>query len=193
MKMKLKTLAHEFLDIEAEDFEVPQSCYDTLDDVIAKAEESIDVEDEPEVVLESIGRVLEEYGFNPGENGKISSLSHGLYTKEIDCKDYSVLYYSIGEKLGLPLTIVQVPKHVFVRWSDGKRNIDWETTRNLKSSDKYYISGLNISDEATSKGVYLESLTREQVKSIIFNDSGCAKVEKKDFDGAIADFDRAIE
>ncbi|GAI84053.1 unnamed protein product [marine sediment metagenome] len=36
----MKTLAHEFLDIERErGFEIPQGCYDTLDDLLEKAKE----------------------------------------------------------------------------------------------------------------------------------------------------------
>ena len=58
----MKTLAHEWLDIEAEDFEVPQEAYDTLDSLLEKAK-GIDVSKEPREILEAIGNLLQNEGF----------------------------------------------------------------------------------------------------------------------------------
>ena len=55
----MKTLAHEFLDIEKECFEVPKSCYDTLDNIIAKAKKKINVNNGPRMILNSIGLLFD--------------------------------------------------------------------------------------------------------------------------------------
>jgi len=45
------------------------------------------------------------------------------------CLSLSVLYLSIGERLGLPLYGVVVPGHFFVRYDDGRVRFNIETTK----------------------------------------------------------------
>lgn len=186
--MKGKTLAHEFLDIEAEAFEVPQSCYDTLDDLLAKAKDTIDTERAPEQILSDIGELLREEGFSPKKNGL---LSHALQSG-MDCQTYSAVYYSIGEELGLPISIVSVPDHAFVRYGEGDNALNWETTSSESLDDDYYIEDHNIPKKSISKGFYLRNLTREESKSMACMHRGAAKSDKGDFDGAIADYNEAL-
>jgi len=186
----MKTLAHEALDIEAEDFEVSRACYETLDSLLAKARDKIDVKSEPQKILADIGELLRESGFGYKNNGL---LSHALETKQLDCKHYSFLYYSIGEELGLPLHIVLAPEHVFVRWDDGKEAYNWETTTNSHINDEQYIFDSNIDEKSRANGVYLRNLSRKQAKAEVYYNRGNVKYRKKDLEGAIADYDKAIE
>jgi len=189
--MKRKTLAHEFLDIEREcGFEVDQSCYKTIDDLLEKASERINIEDDPRNILSSIGGFLKEEDFRIKNNGL---LSDSLQTKIIDCK-LSVLYYSIAERLGLgdKLSLVLAPKHVFVRWNDGENTFNWDATINAEVSDEEYKSRCNIHEQSVIKDVYLRSLTRELSKAIAYDTCGCVKYGKGDLDGAIACHEKAI-
>jgi tetratricopeptide (TPR) repeat protein len=182
----MKTLAHEILDIEAEAFEVPQACYDTLEDILAKAGKINVVFAGPRQIFADIGKLLKESGFSYKQNGL---LSHALETKQLDCKHYSVLYYSIGEMLHLPLHIVRAPMHLFVRWDGGGQVCNWETTSNSQANDFDF----NIDEKSRANGVYLRNLTRKQAKAVIVYNHGTVKAKKGDFDGAIADFTKAIE
>lgn len=50
-----------------------------------------------------------------------------------DCDTGSFVYLSIAESLGLPLTSVTIPGHMFVRWHlDNGDYFDWETTGGFK-------------------------------------------------------------
>ena len=94
----MKTLAHDFLDIEREcGFEVDQEhCY-TLDALLNAAKE-IDTNQRPEDILSDIAELLERCRFKYKVNGLFS---HGLKLREvdgeearwIDCKHYSLLYH----------------------------------------------------------------------------------------------------
>jgi len=187
----MKTIAHEVLDIESEDFEVPRSSYDTLEAILKKAKRVIDVDSEPIDILLTISIVLRSLCFNYKE---VRLLSNHLQTKEIDCMGYSLLYHSIGEELGLPIAIALAPGHMFVRFNiEGKAPVNWETTSNDEVSDEKYISTFNISKEAISNGFYLSNLTREEIKAEAVHNCGIVKRAKGDLDRAIFDLNRALE
>lgn len=187
----MKTIAHEFLDIEAEDFEVPQSCYDTLEIIIEKAKKRINVEAKPKKILSSIGKLLKKEGFS--HQNKIL-LSYGLQVRKTNCKVSSLLYSAIAETLQLPISIIHLPEHMTVRWNDGKNALNWETTVRKKLDDKWYISSFKIAEEAISKGVYLRNLTRDEIKAIAFDYNGLTKSEEREkFDEAILDHTKAVE
>ena len=60
--------------------------------------------------------------------------------KEGYCLSLSILYLSIGERLGIPLHGVVVPGHFFVRYDDGRVRFNFETTSNGgNASDEHYI------------------------------------------------------
>lgn len=187
----MKTLAEISLDIEAESFRVPESCYTTLENLLDRAETEIDAEDKPEKILSKIAGILKEEGFRDGK--MVYLLSHGLQTKKIDCKGYSVLYFSIAEGLGLPLSIVTAPNHAFVRWNDTP-NFDWETMHGgKKQTDRDYIERFNIHPKTIRDGVYLRNLAREEATAFAFIGQGVVKVMCNNIEGAIADFDESIE
>lgn len=81
---------------------------------------------------------------------------HSLYAKEIDrytylssvidsrrgiCLGVSVLYLALAQRLGLPLEIVTPPGHIYVRYNDGKKIINIETTaRGIDVDSNEYLS-----------------------------------------------------
>jgi len=141
---KMKTLAHKWLDREAEIVDVPQRTYDTLDSLLDKAKE-IDANRNPRDVLKDIGCLLEKKGFNYKALRVIKGiliidsdfgLSRALEEKQLACLTAPILYYSIGELLGLKLHFVKAPRHYFIRCND----VNWETTANCELTDDYYIS-----------------------------------------------------
>ena len=78
-----------------------------------------------------------------------STLAASLLRKQGNCLATSTLFVLVGDALGLPIKLVMVPGHVFVRWDDGifRRNI--ESTTNVEQlSDETYLYGDNPADPA---------------------------------------------
>ena len=64
------------------------------------------------------------------------------------CLSLSILYLSLGERLGLPLYGVVVPGHFFVKYDDGQVHFNIETTSNGGTApDEHYITKFNVPEE----------------------------------------------
>ena len=189
----MKTLLHEAFDIESEYYPVPPECYNTLEDILSKAD-MIDIKDSPVQVLADIGRLLHQEGFKFQENALIS---RGLQNNVLNCVSSSFFYFSIGERLGLPLHLVCIPQHLFIRWEDGICRVSWETcepyeTMTGEIDESSYVSTYNIHKESISRGSYLRNLTRAEALAVVFNSIGIQKKEDGDFEGALAIYSKSI-
>ena len=61
------------------------------------------------------------------------------------CLSLSVMYLSLGERLGLPLYGVVVPGHFFVRYDDGRVRFNIETTsKGAVAPDEHYMKKFNV-------------------------------------------------
>ena len=98
---------------------------------------------------------------------------HRLYKKNIDtytflssvmdtrkgiCLGISVLYLCLAQRIGLPLTIITPPGHIFLRYDENKKNqfINIETTdRGIDLSNEVY---LNIETKELQKRNYKETI-----------------------------------
>lgn len=66
----------------------------------------------------------------------IRELNYG-YT--IDCDLMSILYYSVGELMGYPITMVEVPHHNFVRWTfKREKYLNWDTNAAMVCDNDCY-------------------------------------------------------
>jgi tetratricopeptide (TPR) repeat protein len=57
-----------------------------------------------------------------------STLAASLLRGKGNCLSTSTLFVLVGRELGLPIRMVIVPRHAYVRWDDGKTRINVETT-----------------------------------------------------------------
>ena len=83
----------------------------------------------------------------------------------VDCDLSSLLYLSISEKLDIPLCMVEVPRHNFVRWKfeDG-RYINWDTNYGYnRFTDEGYSEGYGVLEEQIDKGIYLSNMSSDNV------------------------------
>ena len=215
--IKEKTLAHEIIDLETEDIKKSASgtilnafeAKKNLDELIIEARNRIKIKNhytkkDAISFLENIDEIIKEKGFTYKVN---TLLTEGLQTKKIDCDNYSMIYLSIAEALGLPeksLVAVKAPSHVFVRFNlDDGKYINWETTTGFEASDDFYIEKGNISESAINKGIFLKSLTKKETLGITYFNKGNAfkdqsNLEKgikalKKLEEAIKCYDKAIE
>ena len=106
------------------------------------------------------------------------------------CLSLSVLYLAVGERLGLPLYGVVVPGHFFVRYDDGRRRFNIETThKGSNPPDDYYIKQFNVPATDT---IYMTNLNKRQTLGCFFNNLGNVYKEINNADQAMASLQWAV-
>ena len=106
------------------------------------------------------------------------------------CLSLSVLYLSIGERLGLPLYGVVVPGHFFVRYDDGKIRFNIEATQQGNSApDSYYIEQFNVPKTNT---IYMTNLNKRQALGCFFNNLGNVYKDINNVNQAMASMQWAV-
>lgn len=108
------------------------------------------------------------------------------------CLSLSVLYLSIGQRLGLPLYGVVVPGHFFVRYDDGQTQFNIETTsKGNVAPDKHYIDSFNVPTNGY-ENLYMKNLTNQQTIGCFFNNLGNCYQSTDQTDKALEIFENAI-
>lgn len=93
-----------------------------------------------------------------------------------DCDTGALIYIAVAEAMHLPLALVPLPEHVFVRWTaDAKHRFDYETTAGHVekpladgSIDWAYASYLPKNDAAARNRRYLADMTPDQYRAMHF-------------------------
>jgi tetratricopeptide (TPR) repeat protein len=107
------------------------------------------------------------------------------------CLSLSVLYLAIGERLGLPLYGVVVPGHFFVRYDDGIRRYNIETTaQGGIAEDDHYIQ--TFAPPAGHK-LYMKNLNKRQTLGCFFNNLGNSYSSVGQVDQAFVELSRAVQ
>ncbi|MBW3020766.1 hypothetical protein KY334_05695 [Candidatus Woesearchaeota archaeon] len=184
----MRTIGHEFLDIESKYFSVPKKSYDNLDKLIELADKRIKIFDLPEEKLKKINFLIWREGFQTKDN---QLLSTALFTKDIDCKHYSILFYSIAEALHLPIDVIKYPEHVGLAWNDINSNFLWEPTSCKKLKKEDYIRMFNISKESIGN-YFIKKMNRNALFSICYDVIGLEFYQDEKMDEALDLFDKAL-
>src|SRR4030042_476399 len=109
------------------------------------------------------------------------------------CLSMSILYLSIGERLGLPCDGVVVPGHFFVRYDDGRVQFNIETTsKGGNASDEHYIKKFKV-PRLNGRSIYLKNLSKIQTLGCFFNNLGNSYSDIGDMESALLAFERAVE
>ena len=109
------------------------------------------------------------------------------------CLSLSILYLSLGERLGLPLYGVVVPGHFFVRYDDGRVRFNIETTsRGGTADDNYYIDKFNV-PQRNSDSIYMLNLNKMQTLGCFFNNLGNCYGDIGNNELALLAFERAVQ
>lgn len=107
------------------------------------------------------------------------------------CLSLSVLYLAIGERLGMPLYGVVVPGHFFVRYDDGTRQYNIETTAGGGiASDDHYIEKFSPPKDHS---LYLKNLNPRQSLGCFFNNLGNSYSAVGQIDQAYIELSRAVQ
>ncbi len=108
------------------------------------------------------------------------------------CLSLSILYLSLGERLGIPLYGVVVPGHFFVRYDDGRTKLNIETTSMGGSAiDKHYINKFKVPESINS--IYMKNLNKIETLGCFFNNLGNSYIDIGDTDLAFLALLRAVQ
>jgi len=112
------------------------ACHARLDALTARAAKAAQAAATPAARVQAIGRHL--FGAERCRyEAKAHYLSDVIDRRRGNCLSLSLLYVLVGRRLKMPMRVVTVPKHAFVRYDDGQRR--W----NIEAS----MGGMMVSDE----------------------------------------------
>lgn len=110
-----------------------------------------------------------------------------------DCDITSFMYLGVADALKLPIALVEVPKHNFVRWVFKDNSyINWETMYGTVEGDNYYKEWYKLKDEWIENRLFLVSMNREQVLAYHYRLMGIAWREKNEYDKAFSCFKKGL-
>lgn len=106
-----------------------------------------------------------------GKNPNNQMLTSYLQTRLGNCVTMPILVMILGRRLGLRMTLVDAPSHVFVKFTDdlGK---EWNleaTSGAGYTRDVWYRQNISMKDEAVTNGTYLRALGDEEVKALMLS------------------------
>lgn len=115
------------------------------------------------------------------------------------CLSLSILYLSLGERLGLPLYGVVVPGHFFVRYDDGQVRFNIETTgKGGNAPDEHYVDKFRVPDGGSTsspqgESIYMTNLNKLQTLGCFFNNLGNAYSDIGDMKTSLAALEIAVK
>jgi tetratricopeptide (TPR) repeat protein len=147
--------------------------------------------------------LFDELGFKPvpDANDPNDLFLHSVMDrKQGYCLSLSILYLSLGERLGLPLYGVVVPGHFFVRYDDGQVRFNIETTsKGGYADDEHYIDNFKVPSRGFAprregnNSIYMMNLNKIQTLGCFFNNLGNSYNEVGDTKQAMLALERAVE
>jgi tetratricopeptide (TPR) repeat protein len=140
--------------------------------------------------------LFDELGFSPVDNADDPQdlfLNSVLDNKKGYCLSLSILYLSIGERLGLPVYGVVVPGHFFVRYADKDKPFNIETTQKGTSPpDEYYIKEFKVPQDKL-QAVYQRNLGKKETIGCFFNNLANVYFNLNDIENAYYYQQRAVD
>lgn len=137
----------------------------------------------PEQKLKLVYKIIKEKGYtlkeNPGNSLFVESLTSPK--KILDCDASSFVVLGVAQELKWPVTLVQLPSHVFVRWQKGQKaiNIDYGE---IKSDLFYFYVSLKA----------ITPLSRNGIISLAYFNCGLTKHAQNQNQEAIKYYNMAI-
>jgi len=163
----------------------------------------MNTEDDPEIVVSLINHYLFEkmnYAYVDDSSGsdltvlEAKVLPQVIKNKEGDCLGLSLLYLAVTERLELPFYGVALLDHFFIRYDDGQKKINIETTlKGEEHGDSYYEKECKIYPNHRKNNFYLRNLSKKEVIGVFLCGVGTVYTDKGMYGEAIVEFKKAIE
>jgi tetratricopeptide (TPR) repeat protein len=116
-----------------------------------------------------------------------------LDEKQGYCLSLSILYLSLAERLDIPLYGVVVPGHFFVRYDNGIKRFNIETTsEGGNAPDDHYIKRFKVPLE-NNNSIYLKNLNKIQTLGCFLNNLGNSYDDVGNEESALLALERAVE
>jgi tetratricopeptide (TPR) repeat protein len=139
--------------------------------------------------------LFEELGFQtvPNADNPEDLFLHSVLDKRKGyCLSLSILYLSLAERIGLPLSGVVVPGHFFVRYDSPPFRFNIETTaKGGSASDQHYKETYKVPTEEYHS-LYMKNLTKQQALGCLFNNLGVVYLESGQSERALIALDLAV-
>ncbi|MHC4198980.1 MAG: transglutaminase family protein, partial [Planctomycetota bacterium] len=98
----------------------------------------------PRDKIKVLNRVLltdREVSYLSNKYWRDGTLAASVLRRRGNCMSMSALYVLVASELGLPVWLVVIPQHAFVRWDDGRTRVNIETVAGgAEVSDEHYAS-----------------------------------------------------
>lgn len=116
-----------------------------------------------------------------------------LARKEGYCVGIAAIYLALAGRLDLPVHTVAVPSHVYLRYDDGRGQIDIETmAMGGPTPEGDSIPGRNQAAAAGSRVTFPRDLDTGQFLAQMHNNLGVVHSERGDHAGAAAEYQEAL-
>ena len=117
-------------------------------------------------------------------------LNSVLDTKKGHCLSLSLIYLGLGEKLGLPLSGIKIPEHIFVRYDGADKTINIETTNKGRNQINGYYIQQHFYGKTELADFY--KLSKREIIAIYLNNLANEYKKQGRFDEAISLFHKAL-
>lgn len=159
-----------------------------IDQMARKLRPMIAKETDPRKKMKIMANYLfETKGFSlprsKAEEGEHRLLHQLLQTRQGVCFPLTLLYVSLGDRLGLPLFVVDAPEHSFVRYKEGDTFFDIETT---EKGMVYTREAFKHKFGQVVGEFYLKPLSRREALGIVFAQQSVFLFEQKRVQDALS-------
>ncbi len=146
----------------------------------------------PEIIAALAEYLFKKKGFK-FKPTNISSFNMVLSRKTGDCMGLAVLYLALAEELGLPITGMSAPNHVYLMYRSGGRRFNIDQCREgVIAPDEFFIQGYRIPPETIKRGVYMQPLRKKQILARLIIEQASYLCVRKFSLEAIKEYDLAI-
>ena len=125
-------------------------------------------------LLNRIGESFNREGFRFCTRSTL--LCTSLRTREIACLHAAAIVFSLGEITGLPLSMLKVPSHVFLRMRLGNgQALNWDIyleNNGVGADDNHYLQSYRLDAKTARRAGYLCNLTRPEMLALEYNALG---------------------
>ena len=125
----------------------------------------------PNVKMTHLGFYYDYQDYKAKNDTRSYFVTKTFATGNGQCHTMPIVYLILAEQLGAKCYLSYAPIHSFIKYPDKKGNIhDFEATSNWQISDQWYMDNFNIKPLAIEKGLYLNTLDKQQVIASVMLD-----------------------
>ena len=110
-----------------------------------------------------------------------------------DCDLAAMLYVAVAERLKLPVYLVELPGHNFVRWQSTGVTLNWDPNDGIAKSDQHFAQVAGVTAEDRALLGYLENRTPARISSYWLVRRGQRKASAGKFSAALLDYRAAVK